>query len=231
MRLVRVHAACALAYHPGREADGQVQAQVNRARADYEESLRCVPDDPAGHYNLGIHYHRSGDLQRAVDAYETSLRLNPANLHALVNLSMAHAGLGQSASAENALRRALDLDPANAAANYNLGLLLADLKRGAEAERCFRTALTTDPAFAEAAYSLALLLPEVQLEEAIALCGKAVELRPDQARYSYTLADLLRRHGDLHAAATVLRRLLRRYPNDSEAKTLLAAIEAEIERE
>jgi len=230
-RVVRVNAACALTYHPGRVADPRVRAQIDRAGAEYEESLRCVPDDPAGHYNLGIYYHRRGDLARAVDAYDIALSLEPANIPALVNLSMAYAGLSQPARAEGALRRALRLDPTHAAANYNLGLLLVDLGRGAQAEHCFRTTLKTDPTFAPAAHSLALLLPEDQLNEAIALCRKAAELRPDQTRYSYTLARLLHRRGDLPAAVAVLRGLLQRHPNHSDARSLLAVVRHEQEHD
>ncbi len=223
-RLVRVSAALALSYHLPVASEVQSRASVRRAFAEYEAAMQCVPDDPAAHYNLGIYYHNRGNLKQAAAAYETSLRLEPINVPALVNTSMVYAALDEAGKAERALNRAIQLDPTSPAANFNLGLLLAEQGRTDLAEDCLRTALSTDPQFAEAAYNLGILLADTRLDETIIFCRKAAELRPDQARYAYTLALYLRQSGNLDAAADVLRRLLERQPNHVGAKALLVTI-------
>jgi tetratricopeptide (TPR) repeat protein len=112
--------------------------------------------------------------------------------------------------------------------NGLLALLLVDRGRADEAEPCFRAALETEPALAEAAHSLALLLADTRPEQALAFCRQAAALRPDEPRYAYSLARLLRRNEDLTGAAGILRRLLEQSPGHEQARRLLADVEAEI---
>lgn len=223
-RLVRINAAFALTRHAPGPVDDRTRSQINRAFAEFEASMRGAPDDPVAHYNLGVYHHNLGRLTQAVTAYETAARLDPANIPALVNVAMAHAAQGDVGRAEQALRRALEASPSDAAVNFNLGLLLLGKNQAGAAERCFRTALNSDPGFAAAAYELATLLADTRPDEAITFCRRAAELRPDDARYAFSLAWHLQRRGDRTEAAAVLRQLLELHPDHADARALLRAI-------
>ena len=65
-----------------------------------------------------------------------------------------------------------------------------------EAEQALRTALKTDPQMAAAAYNLGVMLGEKNLDEAIAWCRKAHELRPADPKYAHTLAFYQQQEGN-----------------------------------
>lgn len=224
VRLVRVSAAAALARHRLDRLEEAARRQVERATAEYLESLLAAPDDPRSHYNLGVYHQDRGDLPRAIECYRTALRLDPVHVPTLVNLSMVYANTGQTDQVEELLRQALRAEPENAAANFNLGLLLAERERLDEAEDRLRRALRADPSFAQAAYNLALLVGRRDLEEALTLARRAAELAPDEPRYAYLLGLYLHRKGDSEAAIKVLAAAISAHPGYADAYLLLAAV-------
>jgi Tfp pilus assembly protein PilF len=137
---------------------------------------------------------------------------------------MAYSNMAQNDKAEQSLRRALKMEPANAAANFNLGLLLGEQGRTAEAEQALRTALKADPQMAAAAFNLGILLGETHLDEAIAWCQRAHELRPADAKYAHTLAFYQRKKGDTKAAVELLRKAIQCDPSYLDAYLLLGEI-------
>ncbi len=223
-RLVRVQAAAALIHYPLDSLDAGSRRRVEAALAEYEDSLKCRPDDPRSHYNLGNYYQELNDPTAAQHEYVTALRLLPSFIPALINLSIVHARLGEPAKAEQALREALRYNPRSAEACFNLGILLAEQGRTAEAETCLRTALNSDPDLAEAAYNLAVLVADKNLPETLALCRKAAALRPKEARYAYTLAFYLWKARDPEGAIGILRPLSRQQPDHADALILLGSI-------
>jgi tetratricopeptide (TPR) repeat protein len=223
-RLVRVNAATALSHFPGRTLKTAGQKKLEKATEEYLASLQSRPDLWSSHYNLGNYYLNRGELPLAMAAYETALKLEPRSIPALVNASMAQARMGNGEKAESFLRKALDVDPGSAEANFNLGLLKGEQKNYSEAEKRLRAALQADPRMAEAAYNLGVLLGKERVEEAVQLCRKAYELRPENPKYGYTLAFYLNHKGDLAGAARVLQDTLFRQPGYGDAYMLLGEI-------
>ncbi len=142
----------------------------------------------------------------------------------MVNAAVAYSSLGQNDKAEDSLRRALKYEPANAAANFNLGLLLGEQGRMEEAEDVLRKALKTDPKMAAAAYNLGVIVAKRDLSEAVRFCQQAHQLRPDEPRYSHTLAFYQRQQGDTAGAIATLRQALQRSPASFDAAMLLGDI-------
>ncbi|UCF36463.1 MAG: tetratricopeptide repeat protein, partial [Acidobacteriota bacterium] len=140
----------------------------------------------------------------ALAAFERSSLISPDSVPPLVNRAMVFARLGQNADAEKLLLKALAIEPRSAETNFNLGLLVAEEQRLEDAERYLRKALEADPSFAEAAYNLGILLAGRGEPEGLVLCRKAAELRPDNARYTYTLAFYLIESGELNEARSLL---------------------------
>ena len=88
----------------------------------------------------------------------------------------------------------------------------------------FAGGIKFDPNLADAAYNLAILLADRQPEQTLALCRKAVSLRPQEVRYAYTLAFFLNRSGHVTEAVSVLRSVVERNPGHADAVALLGAI-------
>jgi predicted Zn-dependent protease len=99
-------------------------------------------------------------------------------------------------------------------------------ERGATkaAERALRTAFEVDPTLAQAAYNLGVLLGANRVEEAVAWCRKAHELRPGDARYAYTLGFYLAQARELDDAITVLEDTVRAHPDYADPYALLGEI-------
>jgi tetratricopeptide (TPR) repeat protein len=223
-RLVRVRAAAGLAAFPKLSAPPVYQAQIRTATDEYLESITARPDQWTSHYNLGNYLLGRGDLQSAVASYRTALALDPQAIMPMVNTSIAYARTGENDKAENALKKALDLAPDNAAANFNMGLLKAGQNELASAETYLKRAFASDPQMAQAAYNLCIITATDRIDEAVSWCRQAAELRPQEAKYAYTLAFYLNRQGDREAAVKTLQELLANYPQHKDAEKLLKEI-------
>ena len=55
----------------------QAQGDVNRAVADYNESMRIDPTYPAAYNNRGNAWYRRGDFDRAIKDFVQAIRLDP----------------------------------------------------------------------------------------------------------------------------------------------------------
>jgi tetratricopeptide (TPR) repeat protein len=223
-RLVRVEAAYALSGYPRDHFSPAQAKQLARATAEYVGTLTCRPDDGISHYNLGNFHLNRGELEKALASFKISMQLRPQYVPAVVNASLIYARLGDGTNAERSLRRALQLDPANAVANFNLGLLLAEQGNLGGAEESLRAALKADPRFHEAAYNLGVLLARDGRDEGIRWCRRAIELRPGEPKYGYTLAFFLNERGSADEACQVLRRTIASRPSHPDAYSLLGAI-------
>ncbi|MBI5688930.1 MAG: tetratricopeptide repeat protein [Verrucomicrobia bacterium] len=223
-RLVRTRAGAALSAVPLGSLPSADRRVAEAATQEYLRTLRARPDDSASRYNLGNFYLERQDYARAVEEFSAASRLQPLSLAPLANQALAYAATGDNPRAEASLRAALKLDPAHAGVNLNLGMLLAELGRLREAEQAFRTAAKSDPQSAAAAYNLGVLLCRDRPAEGIEWCRRAATLRPQDARYGYTLGFFLHQQGRTAEAVTALQAVIDRQPSSSEAYVLLASI-------
>jgi len=224
-RLVRIRCASALAaLKPESLPDARDRANLERATGEFMAAMKARPDDWSSHASLGNYYMESGNFPAAAACFETATALEPRQIGPMVNASMAYSNLGRNDQAEQSLRRALKMEPNNAAANFNLGLLLGEEGRLPEAEQALRTALRTDPQMAAAAYNLAVILGQKNVDDAIAWCRKAHQLRPADPKYAQTLAFYLRQKGDIEGAVKLLREVVGHQPSYWDAYLLLGDI-------
>jgi Flp pilus assembly protein TadD len=202
--LVRVTAASSLSRydpHTFRTAD---RLALEKALAEYEKSLLCLPDSWSGYYNLGNRHVDRGKLDDAMTAYERAMKLRPDVVLPMVNASMVHARRGDLAHSMTLLRKAVAIAPKDATVNFNLALALAERDRLGEAEKCLRTALKTDPRMDSAAYNLGVMLCKDRPEEGLTWCRKALELVPANPKYAFTLAFYLNENGRRDEAVALL---------------------------
>ena len=67
----------------------QAQGDVNRAIADYNESMRIDPTYPAAYNNRGNTWYHRGDFDRAIADYNQAIQLDPKDTKAYYNRGMA----------------------------------------------------------------------------------------------------------------------------------------------
>jgi len=117
----------------------------------------------------------------------------------------------------------LKIEPNNAAANFNMGLLKGEQKDLKGAEKYVKAALKTDPQMAQAAYNLCVITSKDRINEAVTYCKKAVDLRPQEPRYVYTMAFYQLQKRDEKDAVGTLEALIEKQPAYADAYDLLGA--------
>ena len=105
-----------------------------------------------------------------------------------------------------------------------MGLLKAEKNEPKQAEAYLKKAIKADPQMAQAAYNLCIITAKDRINEAVAWCRKAAELRPQDPGYAYTLAFYLNQKGDRNEAIRTLKALLEKYPGYQEAERLLGEL-------
>jgi tetratricopeptide (TPR) repeat protein len=221
---VRIEAVSRLAEVPQTLLTEAQAKDFLSALAEDRKALAYTADMPSGRYNWAILEEKLGRPDLAEAQYRQALAIDDQFFLAQVNLALLLSRQGRNGEAEQLLRAALRVNPRNAAVAFNLGLLLAEEGKTAEAEAALRAALKLDPDMAAAAYNLAVLVAPKNPAEAVELSRRAAALRPEEARYAFTLAYYQRQRGDAAAAAVTLQELLHRYPAYGEAYLLLAEL-------
>jgi predicted CXXCH cytochrome family protein len=174
-------------------------------------ALAAVPDAelPAGARRA---------LQRAFVEVEQSFDLSASRPETHVERSAFELARGKLAEAEGSLRNALRLQPCLVEAHLNLAEL--SRQRGDEpaSERAIRAALACNPQSAPAHHALGLWFVRAhQAQAALASLKKAVELAPNDPRFSFVLALALGGSGDRAGAIRMLDATLERRPSDANA--------------
>jgi Flp pilus assembly protein TadD len=96
-----------------------------------------MPDEPQAWFNLGVSFHKLGDLEAARDSYQQAVDLKESFSGAWHNLGIVCAQKGDHLAAMNAFRREVNWVPDNIRAWYDLGVTLEKLGREDEARTAF----------------------------------------------------------------------------------------------
>jgi len=220
-RLVRTRAASGLAGYPVDNLPAEEKACVEKAKQEYLDVIMARPDQWTSYYNMGNYHMNQNEFNKAISSYSTALKLEPKAVMAMVNSSIAYARMGENAKADQSLQEALKIAPESAAANFNMGLLKAEKNQLKQAETYLRKALKGDPLMAKAAYNLCIITSKDRIEEAVSWCRMAMQLRPNDPEYAYTLAFYLNQKGDKDEAVMTLKEITEKYPGYKDAGVLL----------
>jgi tetratricopeptide (TPR) repeat protein len=100
-------------------------------------------------------------------------------------MALTHEDAGDAGAAERALARGLEIMPASGDLLFHRGVLLEKRKETAKAIESFREAIKADPNHANAYNYLGYLFAErgENLDEAVALITRAVEIEPDNGYF------------------------------------------------
>src|SRR5688572_27983212 len=142
-------------------SDGELAYRDKR----YAEATRLFstyadqnPDNPWGHYMLGLSAWKSGDLDLAETAFGHSLELDPKHVKTLHNLARVNLDQGRVKDARDRVSEALKLDSSSGEGYRLMGRVRAAMNQPNEAIAAYRVALSKDPVDVWSMNNMGLLL-------------------------------------------------------------------------
>ena len=160
------------------------------------------PDNPWGHYMLGLSAWKDGRLDVAEGAFQQTLTLDPNHLKSCLNLARVLLESKRAYEALPVLDRALAIDSTATAAYRLRGNALHDLNRDDEAVAAYQSAIRLDPEDAWSMNNLAFIrIQEGRFDEALPALARATELRKDVPVFYNNLGMALEHGGHYGDAA------------------------------
>jgi tetratricopeptide (TPR) repeat protein len=133
-------------------------ANVESAKADYEQALVIAPDDRDVRLSLGALYRRGRQPAPAAEHFEFVLQRFPNDQEALIGLAGCRIELGEPDAAVPLLERVVDANPHEPQALLLLGRVAREKSDAATAEHWLRQAVEHMPDDPEALHQLILAL-------------------------------------------------------------------------
>ena len=164
----------------------------------------------------------------ALHYFEKILLARPNHILALLGKGNSLLGLARTAESEDVYNKVLALQPDNPYALAELAVLKFSQGEEKLAEETFNRALSKDTENYTCPYEgLGMLyLKQGKLSEAKKSFHKAIKINPDIEYKKYNgLAKIYIREGKNEEAKALLKKSMENFPNDDEAKNLLAQIE------
>jgi tetratricopeptide (TPR) repeat protein len=198
-----------------------------QAAAIFEHYTGQRPNNPWGHYMLGLSAWKSGDLAKSEQAFEKALSVDPQHLKSLVNLSRVFIDQKRHEDAIERLTRAADIDPESVQVFRLLGRTYHNQGKRDEAVEAYRRAIELNELDAWSMNNLGLIFLETnRAEEAVPLLARAAELKPEVPAFHNNLGMALEHTGRFSEAATAYKGALAADPRYDKAQRNLTRIEA-----
>ena len=138
--------------------------------------------------NIGRHYLKDGDYEKAVWEYQKALGMNPKLVAAYNGIGVAYTMLEEYEAAIAAQQKALELQPGFAKAHAGLGLAYLRQDKTRLALTHYRQAVALEPQFLEARQKIAIiLLNDGRYTEATDAYLTIVRLNPDDPEAYHNL--------------------------------------------
>jgi tetratricopeptide (TPR) repeat protein len=193
-----------------------VENRVDDALAVIRQHIAKAPKSVVLHALLAKTAAETGRYDVAIGEYRQMLAAAPNSEQTALALGMTYRLKGDNASAVTYFQKARDVAPNDPEPIRRLAGALALSGRQKEAVANYRRALQLTPNDAVLLSNTAYLMAETggNLDEAMNLAKKAIQLDPRQANFTDTLGWIyLRKHLN-DSAAQVFRGLTDRYPNN-----------------
>lgn len=165
----------------------------DKAIGDFQELLAARPKNASLTMELGNAYREKGDLPKAIEQLQRAVELNPKDPINHLALGMAQYSSGKNAEAIQSYRQALSLQPTNHIVMNNLAYSLAESAAGQE------------------------------LDEALKIGQKAVQLRPKELDYKDTLGWIYLRKKNTESAVQIFQALCKEKPDNPSYQHHLGA--------
>ncbi|NNE70825.1 MAG: tetratricopeptide repeat protein [Rhodothermales bacterium] len=185
------------------------------------------PDNPFGHYMLGLSSHKAGDLETAETSLRAAIDLDSTHVRSWQNLTRVLLDTQRPDEALITLEKSRALDPENAVSYRLLGRALHQTGNTIEAADAYREAILIDDHDAWAMNNLALILLEekrpIQAAETLA---RASALRPSQSLFFNNLGMALEQAGQFASARDAYAEAVSLQPGYERAESNLGRLES-----
>ncbi|HEY6952814.1 MAG TPA: tetratricopeptide repeat protein, partial [Bacteroidota bacterium] len=161
--------------------------------ATYFERVTSLDEKNAEAWSfLGSNYFERGEYQKLLKSMEQAQKLFPSDSRFFLLSGLAYSRLGQPDPAIQMLEQSYRINPKDLNTLGQLALTYDGLRRWKECDSLYEEALRVDSTSAAAAiilnnYGYSLAERGLQLDRALRMATKAVELEPDNASYLDTL--------------------------------------------
>jgi tetratricopeptide (TPR) repeat protein len=197
-------------------------AKFEEAVAEFSRVIELEPHDFMSRYNLGcalLSLKREGEAE---NAFSRAAEIEPDNATVYFQLAKLCRQQNRLEEALTHLRRTVDLKPNWAQAWRLIGECLLGRNDDIEAMNGFKRALKINGKDAAALSGLAIVYgrSEANLEIALSLARRSVELEPDNALFIKRLSELYLQNRELEQAMAECRRAMNMAPEDEAIRRL-----------
>ncbi len=211
-------------------AQGEAAYQAGKyveATQMFEQYTAEKPNNPWGHFMLGLSESKVGDTVKAEKAFEEALRIDPDHMKSLLNLSRLLIDQKRFDEAIVKLAHAGEINPTSPEVHRLLGRTYTGQHKTDDAIDSYRRAIALDPTDAWSMNNLGLILIQKgRSSEATPLLAKAVELQKNVPTFHNNLGMALEQTARFKAAASEYKEALAADPGNAKVKSNLARIEA-----
>ena len=159
------------------------------------------PDNPSGHYMLGLSAWKSGDHKRAAEALQRAVELDSTSGKAQINLARVLIEQGRNEEALLHVQKSIELKPESQEGWRVLGNVQVNLGRTDDAIEAYRQALIRNDQDSWSMNNYGLLLIGLgRYDEALQPLARAVELKPTSAKFQNNFGIALEQMGYLGSA-------------------------------
>jgi predicted Zn-dependent protease len=160
------------------------------------------PENPWGHYMLGMSAWRAGDREQAMSAFDQALRLDSTHRKSLFNSGRVLLETGRAKEALERIQKALNQEQTSNEGLRLLGRASYETGNVDSAIQAYHRALAIDERDVWSMNNLGLIyIQQERSSEAIPPLARAVELRSNSPVFQNNLATALERSGYPTAAA------------------------------
>jgi len=175
--------------------------RADDAIVQFRQAAAWEPANAGRWMNLGIAYHKAGQLASAVECQRQAISLNDRFPDAYYNLGLTYRALEQFGDAIAAVRTATELRPEYAMAHRQLGDVLREEGRFVEAVAAYQTALQIKPDWCDVHLSIAASwLENGEPARALEHYRRVLQLDPSSTAARCSLSFALRALGRIEEA-------------------------------
>jgi predicted Zn-dependent protease len=184
------------------------------------------PNNPWGHYMLGLSAWKAGNLDQAESAFVRAHELDPKHVKTLLNLARVNLDQGKPQDALGRVKDAIALDSTSGEAYRLMGRVRGALNEPNEAVAAYRVALSRDPNDVWSMNNMGLLMiQQGKNEEALGPLARAVQIDSTVAVFHNNLGIALEHTGRFTLATQAYKNAVAVDGGYTKAKLSLARVE------
>ena len=191
--------------------------KYEQAVKNYLLALNINPEHYSSLFNLANTYKDLDNNEKSKEYALRALKIKPDDiaLHAL--LSEIYAYEKNYLCAIDELKICIKSNKGNYLYFYNLAIYYSKLKNKKEAEKCYIESLRLNPKHINSMINLASLYKDDNKEESLKILESAYKISPEEETLCLSLAQVYRDLYDNKKSINILKRLIKRNPQCSEA--------------